>query len=113
MKRLPTLDDLIAIHAMIGIFMIKKGGMSNGYGTVVEGSVRVDTISSFKIELPYKDHLTIKEVKEIGRQGYEMVRGYMERNGITGVIDVKTVHIEHWCYKFSVGYTLTVEGRYP
>lgn len=100
-------EHLLAIKDIIIKFLKKHGGYSNGYETVINASFRRNTMAQFiGLELPNSEDKTKREMYKLGDELNEKIRKYLDDNDINDSVEVRSVHIEHGCYRMSVSFTV-------
>lgn len=105
----PTREHLRALAKITAQFLIREGGMQNGYFTRAEGLVRIDTMDHMKVRVNSDDEVTLKSLRKMGEDLYARLHGYMVDQKIKGSIRVKSQHVEHGCFKTTVEYIVREE----
>ena len=101
-------ETLKVVNKMITKFLLKEGGMSNGYCTIIDGSLHYR--NSFLVySTPTSDDLTGRENKERASKLCEDIKKYLTKNKFYDNIAVKSTRDEHGCHNTYL--TVKVEQR--
>lgn len=104
-------DEEIVKHIaeMIGLFLMKNGGMSNGMRTFAQGSIRHNHTGSLTISVN-NGNITISNLNELAHMLEFKIKLYLKEIDFTDTILIEPRHMDYGTFETTVfikrGYTV-------
>lgn len=86
------------LREVVNAFLMKQGGLSNGYSTFMEGEVRERCYSDIKWCTPKQEDLTGVQVKKLGYTCYNSLRKVAEKHGLS-LVRITHRHVSDGCFE--------------
>jgi hypothetical protein len=95
------------ITKIISQFLLRFGGMKNGFDTYAEGSVHLNVSGGLKIMTPACRDKSFRQVDTLSTELEQKIQHYMKANQINQPVYVTSRHQEYGIYETEVWFKTT------
>jgi|ERR1035437_5604002 hypothetical protein len=102
-------EMLSKIAETISKFLKEQGGLSNGYDTFIDSSIKYNSHQFIVFHTPQTDKLTGNELKKISSDLNDKLIKILNKYKYEDVVKIASIHTQHGCYDIEVSFKTSVK----
>lgn len=106
-------EMLYKISDIISKFLSFHGGLSNGYDTYIEGTVKYDyKMKPIKFHTPDTDSITGSMLKSLSMELNDEIISVLEAYDFKECIYIESIHRMHGIFDIVIGFKTSIEVKF-